>query len=176
MDLKQFVPSSVCLACEGCCRFYDERSPWRPKAGPGENFGAGLRSLDGPPDGVLDAGSYVMAVPEGERWRCRFLDGPSNTCGIYPGRPFECRLYPFLLVRHEGRFLVALHLSCPFAQKYYGTPVLDGYAAYLKDFLSSPSSSGFLRGNRALFSDYREARDEWAALFDVEIPGGPDGP
>ena len=31
MDLQQFVPSQVCLSCNGCCRFKDEASVWRPR-------------------------------------------------------------------------------------------------------------------------------------------------
>lgn len=164
---KQFVPSLVCLSCEGCCRFHAANSPWRPKVGPGEkeNFQSGLASGT-PGDGVLDHDAYVTAAPDGDVFRCRFLERDANTCAIYPVRPFECRLYPFLLVQSGGRSLVALHLSCPFAQKYYGRKETDDYIAYLKEFVSRPSVTGFLRENRALFSDYSQAGDEWVPVFD----------
>ena len=176
MMLKQFVPSLVCLSCEGCCRFQEENSPWRPKVGPGEKkdfdapFPAGAAGAD-----VLDRGLYVTAKRDGETYHCRFLERAANTCDIYPGRPFECRLYPFLLVRSGGRTLVALHLSCPFAQKYYGLKEMDDYVSYLKDFFSRPAMTEFLRDNRDLFSDYSLAAEEWALVFDLDVPGGRDG-
>lgn len=29
-NFKQFVPSNVCLSCDGCCRFKQSDSRWRP--------------------------------------------------------------------------------------------------------------------------------------------------
>jgi Fe-S-cluster containining protein len=177
MTLKQFVPSLVCLSCDGCCRFQEENSPWRPKVGRGEeaDFKAGLALRPGK-EKVLDHGAYVTAARDGDVFRCRFLDRAANICGIYPGRPFECRLYPFLLVKSSERFLVALHLSCPFAQQYYGKREMDDYIAYLKKFFSQPSVTEFLRNNRMLFSDYSRAAEEWVPVFGLDMPGGPDGP
>ncbi|HPB67308.1 MAG TPA: YkgJ family cysteine cluster protein [Candidatus Omnitrophota bacterium] len=174
--LKQFVPSLVCLSCEGCCRFQEADSPWRPKVGPGEKKDFEARLPAGAPGSdVLDSGVYVTAKRDGVISRCRFLDRAANTCDIYPGRPLECRLYPFLLVRSGGRTLVALHLSCPFAQKYYGLKDMDDYIAYLKGVFSQPPMTEFLRDNRALFSDYSLAAEEWVPVFDLDVPGGPDG-
>ena len=176
MHLKQFVPSLVCLSCEGCCRFHDERSPWRPKVGPGEkhDFTAAL-ALDSVEGGMVDGNDYVTAVPAGNLWRCRFLEDDANTCGIYAGRPFECRFYPFLLVKDGGRFLVALHLSCPFAQKFYGKKEADDHVAYLKDVFSRPAAMNFLRDNPELFSDYGRAEQEWVSVFEFRMPGDTDG-
>ena len=33
VSLKQFVPSEVCLKCNGCCRYKQADSVWRPKLG-----------------------------------------------------------------------------------------------------------------------------------------------
>ena len=173
MSLKQFVPSLVCLSCEGCCRFQSGKSPWRPKVGRGEE--ADFKSGLGTAEDILDHGAYVKAELYGALWRCCFLDGEANTCGIYSGRPFECRLYPFLLVKSGEQFLVALHLSCPFAQKYYGKAETENYAAYLKEFFSRTPGKEFLINNRELFSDYREAADEWVPVFELDIAGAPDG-
>ena len=41
-DLPQFVPQSVCLSCDGCCRFKEEQSSWRPKAVGDEKVQGGL--------------------------------------------------------------------------------------------------------------------------------------
>ena len=35
-DLPQLVPQKICLSCQGCGRFKDARSVWRPKVAPGE--------------------------------------------------------------------------------------------------------------------------------------------
>ena len=34
-DLPQLVPQKICLSCQGCGRFKDARSVWRPKVAPG---------------------------------------------------------------------------------------------------------------------------------------------
>ncbi|TBR19404.1 hypothetical protein EPO66_00745 [bacterium] len=36
--IKQFIPSSVCLKCQGCCRFAEENSAWSVKLLEGERL------------------------------------------------------------------------------------------------------------------------------------------
>ncbi|MCI0405004.1 MAG: phosphoribosylanthranilate isomerase [candidate division Zixibacteria bacterium] len=52
-ELKQFVPQEVCLACDGCCRFKEDSSEWRPKVAKTE-----LDALLAEPDRTLLLDTY----------------------------------------------------------------------------------------------------------------------
>ena len=91
-DLPQFVPQKVCLSCDGCCRFKEEKSPWRPKITRDE---MNERALGG--SGLVasifskqrDEDGYVKAVPCPTGAQCVFFHPPDNTCRVYADRPFE---------------------------------------------------------------------------------------
>ena len=59
LNLKQFVPSEVCLKCKGCCRYKEADSAWRPKLGAGDQ--EGLAALITAGD-VLDAQAYIKTI------------------------------------------------------------------------------------------------------------------
>ena len=96
-DMKQFLRSDVCLSCEGCCRFNKEKSEWRPKVTNAEikliseeKIASGERvEEDGYLNDKLCHGTHV----------CTFFNPEDSTCAIYDIRPFECRLYPFVLTK-----------------------------------------------------------------------------
>src|ERR1700685_2495848 len=92
--LKQFVPSEVCLKCDGCCRYKSADSIWRPKLGADdrENLAALITASD-----VLDDQDYVKTIQNCGKHFCQFLNQADNTCGIYTKRPFECSFYPFII-------------------------------------------------------------------------------
>ena len=122
MSLKQFVPSDVCLKCDGCCRYKQADSVWRPKLGQDDQQHLGT------------AEDYVKAVGVGAKYFCRFLKWVDNTCGVYAKRPFECSLYPFILSQTHDDLRVYVHLSCPFVQDHQPTRDFDDYVEYLKVF------------------------------------------
>ena len=173
LSLKQFVPSEVCLKCDGCCRYKEADSAWRPKLGKDEQAGLAASITAGD---VLDAQGYIKTVQAREGHFCRFLNGANNTCGIYTKRPFECSLYPFILSRTPDAVKVYAHLSCPYVQDHLSRAVLipdirgssdfDDYAAYLKDFFCRADIREFLSHNKAMFHDYSPYAPELLYLFD----------
>ncbi len=170
MEFKQFVPSLVCLSCDGCCRFHDPASGWRPKLGAGEQNSAGPLAgcLDLAADSRgLDEEGFIRTEADQGQHRCRFLQFKDNTCQVYCFRPFECQLYPFLLIKEGKDFLVGLHLSCPFVQKFFGKEELEAYKLYLNDFLRHPEMIHFLRDNISLFGDYQAWAREWVPVFSL---------
>jgi len=164
--LKQFVPSEVCLKCDGCCRYKEADSAWRPKLGQDEQ--AGLAALITASD-VLDAQGYIKTVQTHKGHLCRFLNGADNTCGIYTKRPFECSLYPFILSRTPDAVKVYVHLSCPYVQDHLSHSSFDDHAAYLKDFFHRADVREFLSHNKAMFHDYSPYAPELLHLFDFFI-------
>ena len=155
MTLKQFVPSEVCLQCNGCCRYKEADSIWRPKVGQDEQIGL--------------AAGYIKTIKTHTEHCCRFLNGGDNTCGIYTKRPFECSLYPFIISKTPDAVEVYAHLSCPYVQDYLPHADFDAYVAYLKEFLSRAKTKDFLSRNKAMFHDYSPHAPELLHVFDLSF-------
>lgn len=156
-QLKQFVPSKVCLACDGCCRFMLADSDWRPKAD-------GRQPAEG-----TDAQGFIKTASDAKPCRCIYLNRQDNTCGIYLQRPFECALYPFVISRHKGALRMYVHLACPYIQEKEVSEELDAYIAYLKDFFAKDSTKEQLRKNISILHDYSAYEQELRSLFDIEV-------
>ena len=156
MTLKQFVPSEVCLQCDGCCRYKEADSIWRPNVGQDERIG-------------LAAGYIKTIQARGEHF-CRFLNREDNTCGIYTKRPLECSLYPFIISSQTPDAVkVYAHLSCPYVQDHLSRADFDAYVAYLKEFFHREETKEFLSRNKAMFHDYSFYVPELLHVFDLSL-------
>jgi uncharacterized protein len=164
LPLKQFVPSEVCLKCDGCCRYKEADSIWRPKLGMRDQ-----ESLADQITGniVLDAQGYIKTIQACGKNFCRFLNATDNTCGIYTKRPFECLLYPFIISQTPYEVKVYVHLSCPYVQDHLPRADFDAYAAYLKEFFRRDDIREFLLHNKSMFHDYSPYAPELLYLFDL---------
>ncbi len=171
-DFRQFVPSLVCLACDGCCRFSDDESPWRPKIAQEEIDAVKKEELpnkDLSHDFVDGNNSIKTATCDGQTI-CRFLLAEANTCDIYVFRPFECQLYPFVLTRKDNGISVAVHLACPFIQKNHGKEYYLQYVGYIKEFLNRQDVLNFIQQSSSLISDYKNEQKELEHLFVLKAP------
>ncbi len=161
-DFKQFVPSEVCLKCDGCCRFKEADSRWRPYFSPSEIKIAALPSL---PDKVfgkhlVGLDQRIKTTPCGQGFLCHFFNPQDNSCGIYHARPFECQLYPFILGKEDKNIILYVHLNCPFVSEHWGLGVYKEYAQYLVNFFDQSSVRTFLKENLSLIADYSAYRAE----------------
>jgi Fe-S-cluster containining protein len=163
-SLKQFVPSQVCLKCDGCCRYKEADSAWRPKLGKEDKAGLADRII-----GNTDAQGYIAAIQSCGQHFCKFLNEKDNTCGVYNQRPFECSLYPFIISQTPTGIKLYVHLSCPYVQDRFPGAELDSYVAYLKDFFHSGPIKEFLSLNRGMFHDYSSFAPELFYLFDLSL-------
>ena len=163
--LKQFVPSDVCLKCDGCCRYKEADSAWRPKLGASDrrDLAAWINAGD-----VLDVKGYIKTIQECGQHFCRFLNTQDNTCGVYSQRPFECSLYPFVLSK-EGPIKVYVHLSCPYVQDHLSRADYEGHVSYLKEFFHQQDSKDFLLRNKDMLHDYSSYAPELLYLFDISL-------
>ena len=100
---------------------------------------------------------------------CSFLNPKDHTCGIYQHRPFECRLYPFVLTRNTDGAGVYVHLNCPFVQEKYASADLHRYVEYLKEFFAKETVLDFLKRNPSLIGDYAEYRAELELMFPLPL-------
>ncbi len=164
LNFNQFVPSEVCLKCNGCCRYKESESAWRPKLGNMDEEILADVILQGD---MLDADKYIKTIQECGQHFCRFLKQGDNTCSIYTKRPFECSLYPFIISQTPEAVKVYVHLSCPYVQDYLPRPVFESYVAYLKEFFRREEIRLFLSHNKAMFHDYTRFAPELLHLFDL---------
>lgn len=164
LSLKQFVPSEICLKCDGCCRYKEADSAWRPKLGAGDQQGLGALITA---NDALDAQAYINTIQACGQHFCRFLNQGDNTCGIYSQRPFECSLYPFILSQTPQAVKVYVHLSCPYVQDHLHVADFDVHVAYLKEFFRRADIRDFLSLNKAMFHDYSRYAPELLHLFDL---------
>ncbi len=171
MDLTvpQFVPQKVCVSCDGCCRFKDEQSLWRPKISADE-IDSDLKLTDKIfAKDKLDTLKQLKAVVEKGVCRCVHFDLQANLCKIYEDHPFDCALYPFLLMRQEKEVFVGVHLNCPFIQNEYGRDAFEAFVLTLRGYFSQENIHKFLQRNLHLATDYHGFEDEIAVLFKVDL-------
>ncbi len=170
-DFKQFVPSRVCLKCDGCCRFKEEDSRWRPHITPDEKKAAAKPALvDKVFAGhVVSADGRINVTRSGDVCLCHFFNPKDNTCGIYHARPFECQLYPFLLGREKEKAVVYVHLNCPHVQEHWNDGTYKEYTAYLQEFFKREDVLNFLKSNPSLITDYSAFRDELDAVLTIPL-------
>ncbi|MBF0570003.1 MAG: DUF2156 domain-containing protein, partial [Candidatus Omnitrophica bacterium] len=116
-------------------------------------------------------GQCIRTRPEGGRNLCHFLNAPDHHCCIYSKRPFECRLYPFVISSEKGQLKVYAHLACPFVQDKLRAEEATEYILYLQDHLSGDSVRSVLWANKDSFPDYSSFGDQLEFLFEIEKSG-----
>jgi Fe-S-cluster containining protein len=120
VSIKQIIPEGYCLNCQGCCRFTDAESCWPP----------GILKEEQP---ILDLAAGKVALnKKADGFICCFFDDKANTCKVYLKRPFECRLYPFIINKQENRMFLAIDLSCGFAHENKDSSLMQEHIGYMK--------------------------------------------
>ena len=167
--IKQFVPSEICLKCDGCCRFQEEKSAWRPKIAVEEIEKLRRMTLAKDPalKSLTDSDGFIQTKPGCGEHLCQFFNPVDHTCTIYINRPFECALYPFILSKHEGATNLYMHLNCPYIQQVQSSQELLGHVDYLRDFFREPQTRSFLTRNPKIVGDYGFSKNELQFLFSI---------
>ena len=163
--LPQFVPQDVCLSCDGCCRFKDSSSRWRPKLTREEEQHSLAQKIFAKTE--IDPDGYLKTAEERGVCRCQFFNLKDNTCPIYKYRPFECRLYPFILHKKDDKIVVSVHLNCPYIHETRNTPKFQAFAGELRQFFEEPSTKEFVKRNVLDIGSYDEYASELDYLFTV---------
>ncbi len=167
--LRQVVPSDVCLACDGCCRFAENPSVWSPLF-----LFEEIRELtqkDIVPSCVFShegasghQAARIDLVADGDHFICSCFDASGRKCKIYPSRPLDCQIYPFLLARHEGQAVLAVDTKCPYIREHLEDALTREYIVYLKKFLLSQAFKDAAAREPRLFQEYPSDYDVVAVL------------
>jgi len=156
--MRQLVPEAICLKCQGCCRFRDPESIWSPNLLDDDMQALLKNSI--PPFFILDNKKIRLThyQPQ-DNFICSLLDAGSNKCKAYAFRPFECRLYPFLINRSNTKVFLAVDTKCPFIKEKQQSQALKAHAQFLADFLSQPDFLKTLRRNAHIIQAYEGVLD-----------------
>ncbi len=159
MMLESFIPSEICLACRGCCRFGEQGSVWSPLFLHEEIqrlVGADIMPacLFSHGDSKQSKAARIDEVEVDGQFYCPCLDLKTNACRIYPHRPLDCRLYPFLLLKKDGLAHLALDMKCPYTQDPSGVRALAALVPGVMDFLSTSDAKALLKRNPEIIQAY----------------------
>ena len=158
-QLKQLIPSEVCLACDVCCRFPERQGPMVPIFSLEEQSRAiklGLSKHDFPSP-ETKRGVQIQTKPLGDCFRCPAFEPDTHQCQIYPERPFDCQLYPYLLMFDSDKQNVLLVLDplCPYVQTHTEETEVKEYSVYLIYYLSHPQVIQWISQHQNLVSEFR---------------------
>lgn len=161
LKLKNLIPENVCLACEGCCRYAERHSVWQPLFLFEEivelteknvlptclfTHAHGRASVRGP------ARIDLLATTQG--FICPCFDMKDNRCKIYAHRPFDCQLYPFVLLKRHPKAYLGVDEKCPYIQKHLTATAAKDYIEYLLDIFSTREFCELLKNNPDIIQDY----------------------
>lgn len=170
----QFVPQEVCLSCDGCCRFKEPSTLWQPKFSADEVYAARAKGFS-LADKIfstetVDEQAFIKTHEKDGCFHCHFFQSEKNTCGIYPLRPFECRLYPFVLNRDGGKISLCVHLACPHIQETLESLEYARYVEDLKAYFATDDALRWLTANAQSINDYGAYKSELIVLCDLLLP------
>ena len=166
-NIKQFVTQDECRICDGCCRFSDEMSAWRPLASVKEAECIIKNQSNLSFEDICTPDNRIKSQANNGCYICRFLDPTHSVCNIYALRPFECYLYPFVVVKKNSAPYLAVHKQCPSIQRKYQSEEYERYKEYLKTFFTYRDILDFINENRSQFGDYTGFCDELEYLFAI---------
>ncbi|MDD5567936.1 MAG: YkgJ family cysteine cluster protein [Candidatus Omnitrophica bacterium] len=156
--IRQLVPESTCLKCQGCCRFKEINSVWTPCLL--EEEVQDLIDQDIPPAYInMQKKINPIPNPKGEGFVCAFFASESNKCKIYAIRPFECQLYPFLINLRDKKVVLTVDLNCPYIEENIGKKEFKEYVSYLSSYLNSPEQLEMLKDNPQIIQAYEDVLD-----------------
>lgn len=151
--MNQFTDSAYCLSCKGCCHFACAEALWTPTVLHEE---IALLVELGLPPALIDTNFKLRAEPckATGNTQCCLLDTDGARCVMYASRPFECRLYPFVLNREGQRIVLAVHPACPFVGERLKRHEFAEHVKYLEGLLKEPRYKQLIADNPQLVQSY----------------------
>ncbi len=145
LESSGLLSNADCFACDVCCRFPEPTthlSPWFSRTEQARALTAGLRAEDFLP-GAFGAGQPICLRSGDELCTCPGFEPAANRCTMYPDRPLDCRLYPFMLMYEQGGSEVWLGLDtyCPVLGGRVDDPRLSECADRLAAELEGPGGA-----------------------------------
>ncbi len=172
IKLKQFVPESVCLACDGCCRYPKKETIWAPLFLYDEIVELTQANivpscLFAHPDIHGKRAARIDLIEHKDLFICPCFEPQENKCKIYPHRPFECQLYPFLVARKGEQAFLAVDEKCPYVRESMETKAAQDYVQYLTGFLGSEDFIRLAKNNPETVQAYGQDIKFLASLLEL---------
>ena len=156
--LPQFVPGSVCVQCDVCCRFPEADSFLRPYF-TREEIGAAVAQELSPSLFMDPDGSQIALVndPASDGCLCPAFDAASSHCRIYGHRPLDCQLYPLALMWSADGTQVQLgwDTKCPFMREAVPKEI-QRHGEQVQALLQRESTLRILSNNPRLIGRYQD--------------------
>jgi Fe-S-cluster containining protein len=141
MELKQIIPTKICLSCDVCCRFLDRKSQWLPLFLPHEI----TRKIKP----YLTRSGRIKPLACNNMYICPFFNKENHKCSIYSLRPFDCQLYPFTITFDEEHKTIVLGMDtkCLFIIEPKNQAIIKKYSGYLADTLEQKHIASVISRN-----------------------------
>ncbi len=189
--LSQLVPSELCLKCDICCRFPDSDSFLAPffteeEVQKASRNGLSLDFFTGEKSGKIGLIPFpdeIESPGHNGGCQCPCFDPVSHQCSIYEARPFDCQIYPFVLMRLDRQALpsatpgfggmeseagrplnvnqpnevvLGMDTKCPFIRDRLNSPEIQAFSSELAQRLESPTCQTLLLKNPDLIGPFQE--------------------
>lgn len=136
--LKNLLTSNDCFNCCSCCKFNLDDCIDAPMFSQTQARRI-LNEHDGKNINFDKVGVLLKIVLNqipGQKGRfvCPLYDDLSKKCLVYDYRPFDCRTWPFYIMKDQDRIVIALTMDCPSVAKRYLTiekSVLEEIISYM---------------------------------------------
>ena len=152
MRVKQLIAHKFCLKCDGCCRFSQANTVWAPLFVKSEIKYLIKENFFSLADFSNIAGRQrLQPLKHKDYFICPCFNPINHLCKIYKNRPFECQLYPFLLVKKDDKFYLAQDDKCLYIS-VCRKEKLSRRTAYLEKKLNQKQTISFLKQNKELFN------------------------
>jgi len=147
--MKKITRSCDCDTCLGCCKFLEEKKYFAPIFTSEEiekikNKYSKIFSLKKNqfiPFKTFKKIKQIKLNKKGKYYYCPFYNLDNGRCLIYHQRPFDCKIYPFILVRNQKNNKIELHCfnkSQCLSINNINKAKFKIYSNYLLKFLKSP--------------------------------------
>jgi Fe-S-cluster containining protein len=156
--ITQYVKEEFCLKCQGCCRFPEPDTIWSP--GLLEEDRQRLLKNNIPVAFITTENRIRLSYYQRQDYFvCAFFSPQDNKCKIYAFRPFECKLYPFLVNIRRKKVFLAVDIKCPFVKESFKTAKFKKHTKYLAEILNTPAFLAILKKNSQVIQSYPDAID-----------------
>lgn len=145
--MKQLVLPRGCSSCKYCCEFSPECSYFSPLFTKEQKDEALKRGLNNDNFKKVDKGLYTVILKKEKGYLvCPLLDRKNWECRINGCKPFDCSLYPFILMRDKkGKAVIGVFKNCPGINKMVGGKAFQEYVYYLKKTFESEEFKEFIQ-------------------------------
>lgn len=166
--LSELISKEDCAACRYCCSF-KKTSLWEVPSFPADTLKRISKELDDPKIiinkgekcsfGHFDLSGEYISNADNEEVPCPCLDMEVGCTLSEEYKPFECKLWPFRVMKKDGRTVLAISIACPSIMKWE----CEWLRSFAQEHLKAPVQE-YLKENPYIVKDICEG---YLALIEV---------